>query len=106
MATLSFLPIVQAFTKGMDISLEMWDISLAGRILANFPESLSEGQRIPDYLTMMGELTQLPDLLPGVRNYNVAVSEADGTERWHVPMQGAAQLYREVCAQPTMSAPR
>jgi isocitrate dehydrogenase len=61
LATLSFLPIVQAFTKGTGIALEMWDISLAGRILANFPEYLSEEQRIPDYLTLMGELTLLPE---------------------------------------------
>ena len=61
LATLSFLPIVKAFTKVMDVSLEMWDISLAGRILANFPEWLSEEQRIPDYLTLMGELALLPE---------------------------------------------
>ena len=53
LATLSFLPMVRAFTKGTGISLEMWDISLAGRILANFPEFLEESQRIPDYLSML-----------------------------------------------------
>jgi isocitrate dehydrogenase len=58
LATLSFLPIVQAFTKGTGISLEMWDISLAGRILANFPEHLAEAQRIPDHLAQLGVLTQ------------------------------------------------
>jgi isocitrate dehydrogenase len=58
LATLSFLPIAQAFTKGTGISLEMWDISLAGRILANFPEYLKETQRIPDHLAQLGELTQ------------------------------------------------
>jgi isocitrate dehydrogenase len=61
LATLSFLPIVQAFTQETGISLEMWDISLAGRILANFPEYLSETQRIPDYLGRLGELTLLPE---------------------------------------------
>jgi isocitrate dehydrogenase len=61
LATLSFLPIVQSFTKGTGIALETWDISLAGRIIANFPEYLSEAQRIPDYLTLMGELTLLPE---------------------------------------------
>jgi isocitrate dehydrogenase len=61
LATLSFLPIVQAFTKGTGISLDMWDISLSGRIIANFPEYLSETQRMPDYLAQMGELTLLPE---------------------------------------------
>ncbi len=61
LATLSFLPIVQAFLKGTGIGVETWDISLAGRILANFPEYLTEAQRIPDYLTQMGELTLLPE---------------------------------------------
>ncbi|MBN2243090.1 MAG: NADP-dependent isocitrate dehydrogenase [Acidobacteria bacterium] len=61
LATLSFLPIVRAFTKGTGIAVEMWDISLAGRILANFPEYLEESERIPDYLTMLGDLTQKPE---------------------------------------------
>ncbi len=61
LATLSFLPIVQAFTKGTGISVEMWDISLAGRILANFPEYLNDSQRVPDYLSMLGDLTQKPE---------------------------------------------
>ena len=47
LATLSFLPIVQAFTKGTGISLEMRDISLAGRIIANFPEHLTESAAHP-----------------------------------------------------------
>ena len=50
LATYSLLPIVQAFTKGTGISVETRDISLAGRIIANFPDALSESQRIPDYL--------------------------------------------------------
>ena len=61
LATLSFLPIVRAFTKGIGVSVEMWDISLAGRIIANFPEFLTEAQRIPDYLTQLGELTLAPE---------------------------------------------
>jgi isocitrate dehydrogenase len=61
LATLSFLPVVQAFTKGIGISLETWDISLAGRIIANFPEYLSETQRMPDYLAQLGELTLVPE---------------------------------------------
>ncbi|MHB0964331.1 MAG: NADP-dependent isocitrate dehydrogenase, partial [Gemmatimonadaceae bacterium] len=61
LATFSLLPIVQAFTKGTGVSVEMRDISLAGRIIALFPEVLTEAQRIPDYLTQLGELTQRPD---------------------------------------------
>jgi isocitrate dehydrogenase len=61
LATLSFLPIVKAFTKASDVSVEMWDISLTGRIIANFPEYLTEAQRMPDYLTILGDLTLLPE---------------------------------------------
>ena len=60
LATHSLLPILQAFTKGSGIDWEPWDISLTGRIIANFPDRLTEEQRIPDYLTMMGELTEDP----------------------------------------------
>jgi isocitrate dehydrogenase len=61
LATLSFLPIVKAFVKGTGISVETSDISLAGRILANFPEYLTKEQRIPDHLTLLGELTKRPE---------------------------------------------
>lgn len=61
LATLSLLPIVKAFLKATDIRVELWDISLAGRIIANFPDYLSEDQRIPDYLTELGKLTQRPE---------------------------------------------
>jgi isocitrate dehydrogenase len=60
LASYSLLPIVQAFTKGTGIAVETRDISLAGRIIANFPEQLTEAQRIPDYLAQLGELTQKP----------------------------------------------
>jgi isocitrate dehydrogenase len=61
LATYSFLPIVQAYTKGTGVSVETWDISLAGRIIANFPECLTETRRIPDYLLAMGELALTPE---------------------------------------------
>ncbi len=61
LATLSFLPIVQAFVKGTGVEVQTRDISLAGRILANFPEYLTEEQRIPDDLAQLGELTQKPE---------------------------------------------
>ncbi len=60
LATHSLLPILQSFTKGSGIELESWDISLTGRIIANFPEWLTEEQRIPDYLTILGEMTEDP----------------------------------------------
>jgi len=60
LATLSFLPIVRAFTKDTGVSVETRDISLAGRILATFPERLTEAQRVPDDLGQLGELAQTP----------------------------------------------
>ena len=60
LATHSLLPILQAFTKGSGIELETWDISLTGRIIANFPDNLTDEQRIPDYLTILGELSEDP----------------------------------------------
>ncbi|MFA8299794.1 MAG: NADP-dependent isocitrate dehydrogenase [Hyphomicrobiales bacterium] len=61
LATHSLLPIIKAFTKGSEIEFETKDISLAGRIIANFPDNLTEEQRIPDYLTELGQLTQSPE---------------------------------------------
>jgi isocitrate dehydrogenase len=61
LATHSFLPIVKAFTKTADINLETRDISLAGRILANFPNYLRPEQRVPDALTELGELAKKPE---------------------------------------------
>ncbi len=83
LATLSFLPIVKAFTKETGISVEMWDISLAGRILANFPEYLTQSQRIPDYLSMLGDLTQkleaniikLPNISASIPQLQAAIKE-------------------------------
>ena len=60
LATHSLLPVLQAFTNGAGIELETWDISLAGRIIANFPDHLTDDQRIPDYLTILGELSEDP----------------------------------------------
>ena len=60
LATYSLLPIVQAYAKGTGVEIEMRDISLAGRILANFPDKLSEDQKIPDELTWLGDLAKTP----------------------------------------------
>src|SRR5512133_2212646 len=59
--TYSLLPIVQAFTKGTGVAVETRDISLAGRIIANFPENLTPEQRIPDFLAQLGELSKKPE---------------------------------------------
>ena len=61
LATYSLLPIVRAFVKGTGVSVETRDISLAGRIIANFPESLTSHQQVPDHLAQLGELTQKPE---------------------------------------------
>ena len=61
LATHSFLPIVKAFSKPANIDLETRDISLAGRILANFPEFLKEDQKIGDALSELGTLATSPD---------------------------------------------
>ena len=61
LATYSFLPIVQAFTASAGIEVETRDISLAGRILANFPEFLKDDQKIGDALTELGELANTPE---------------------------------------------
>ena len=61
LATYSLLPIIQAFTRGTGVDVETRDISLAGRIIANFPENLTEEQRIPDYLAQLGELALTPE---------------------------------------------
>jgi isocitrate dehydrogenase len=61
LATYSFLPIIKAFTKSSGIEMVTKDISLAGRIIANFPENLTEDQKIGDHLAELGELTQDPE---------------------------------------------
>ncbi|MCG6343802.1 NADP-dependent isocitrate dehydrogenase [Vibrio fluvialis] len=61
LATYSLLPIIQSFTASSGINVDTRDISLAGRILANFPEHLKEEQRIGDALAELGELAQTPE---------------------------------------------
>jgi isocitrate dehydrogenase len=60
LATYSLLPIVGAFTRAAGVRVETRDISLAGRLLANFPELLREDQRQPDHLAELGELAKTP----------------------------------------------
>ena len=61
LATYSFLPILQAFAKAAGVSVETRDISLAGRVIASFPEYLADEQQIGDALAELGEMTLLPD---------------------------------------------
>ena len=61
LATASFLPIVQAFTKQAGVEVETRDISLAGRVLASFPDFLNDDQKIGDDLAELGELAKTPE---------------------------------------------
>ena len=61
LATYSLLPIVNAFTKAADVEVETRNISLTGRILANFPDYLSEEQKVSDELAYLGELVKQPE---------------------------------------------
>ncbi len=61
LASYALLPILQAYFKGTGVEIETADISLAGRIIANFPECLRNDQKIPDELTRLGKLAQTPD---------------------------------------------
>lgn len=83
LATHSFLPIVQAFTAPAGIEVETRDISLAGRILANFPEHLTDDQKVGDALTELGNLAntpeaniiKLPNVSASVPQLKVAIKE-------------------------------
>ena len=82
LATHSLLPILQAFTKGAGIALETWDISLAGRIIANFPDRLTAAQQIPDYLRMCGELCLEPSAnLVKLPNISASIPQLKGAIR-------------------------
>ena len=83
LATYSFLPIVQAFTKHAGIAVELRDISLAGRIIATFPDFLSEDQKIGDALAELGALTlkpeaniiKLPNISASIPQLKAAITE-------------------------------
>ncbi|WP_297810650.1 NADP-dependent isocitrate dehydrogenase [uncultured Methylophaga sp.] len=85
-ATFSLLPIIRAFTKPADIDFEISDISLAGRIIANFPDKLTEAQQIPDHLSELGKLTQdpstniikLPNISASIPQLKAAIKELKG----------------------------
>lgn len=61
LASYCLLPIVKAYFKGSNIEVETKDISLAGRVIANFPDNLTDEQKIPDFLAELGEIVKQPD---------------------------------------------
>ena len=86
LATYSLLPIVEAFVGAAGVSVKLKDISLAGRILASFPEKLTPAQRINDELTELGELTlrpeanimKLPNISASIPQLKAAIKELQG----------------------------
>ncbi len=83
LASYSLLPVIKSFTKGCNIEIESKDISLSGRILANFPDFLKEDQKINDYLEELGQLTQskeanivkLPNISASIPQLKSAIKE-------------------------------
>jgi isocitrate dehydrogenase len=86
MATYFLLPIVQKFTQNTGISVETRDISLSGRIIANFPENLTDDQKIEDYLSQLGDLVKkpeanvikLPNISASIPQLQAAIKELQG----------------------------
>ncbi|MFF2191777.1 NADP-dependent isocitrate dehydrogenase [Streptomyces sp. NPDC058157] len=86
LATYSFLPVVQAYASTAGVNVETRDISLAGRIIAVFPEYLEEGQRIADALAELGELAKtpeaniikLPNISASIPQLKAAIAELQG----------------------------
>ena len=86
LATYSLLPIIEAFAGAAGVTVEMRDISLAGRIIANFPEELTDEQRQPDALSELGELAKtpeaniikLPNISASIPQLTAAIKELQG----------------------------
>jgi isocitrate dehydrogenase len=108
LATYSFLPIVQAFTKHSGITVETRDISLAGRIIAQFPDFLSEDQKIGDALAELGALTlkpeaniiKLPNVSASVPQLKAAIAElqAKGYKLPDLPENPATDAEKDIKA--------
>ena len=92
LASASFLPIIKAFTKRAGIRISTMDISLAGRIIANFPESLSKEQIISDDLADLGKIVlepnanviKLPNISASIPQLMAAISELQG-QGYNIP---------------------
>src|SRR2546423_9477816 len=86
LATSSFLPIMPAFGAAAGVAIESRDISLAGRILASFPERLTDSQRVGDALAELGELVtrpeaniiKLPNISASIPQLKAAIAELQG----------------------------
>ena len=86
LATYSFLPIIQAFTRYAGVNVETRDISLAGRVLAAFNDRLSDDQKVSDALAELGEMTQdpaaniikLPNISASVPQLKATITELQG----------------------------
>ncbi len=83
LATYSFLPIVQKFAKAADVDVETRDISLSGRVIANFPDNLTDEQKIPDELARLGDLAKtaeaniikLPNISASIPQLKATIAE-------------------------------
>ncbi|MBW3621741.1 MAG: NADP-dependent isocitrate dehydrogenase, partial [Actinobacteria bacterium] len=108
LATHSFLPILEAFAGAAGVDVERRDISLAGRILAVFPDRLTEEQRVPDALAELGELVlepeanviKLPNISASVPQLEKAIAElqAKGFDIPDHPEEPSTDEEREVRA--------
>jgi len=85
LATYSFLPIIKAFTKSSGIEMVVKDISLAGRVIANFPENLTDEQKINDDLSELGELTQDPTAnIVKLPNVSASIPQLKAVSDWEI----------------------
>jgi isocitrate dehydrogenase len=108
LATYSFLPIVQAYAAKAEVTIDTRDISLAGRILAVFPDHLAEGQRVPDALAELGKLTaepeaniiKLPNISASIPQLKAAIAElqALGYPLPDYPEEAGTEQEREIRA--------
>jgi len=108
LATYSFLPIVKAFTNAADIVVETRDISLAGRILASFPENLDDDQRHSDTLAELGDLAKtpeaniikLPNVSASIPQLHAAIAElqAQGYDIPNYPEEPTTDAEKDACS--------
>jgi isocitrate dehydrogenase len=108
LATYSLLPIISAYASKAGVDFETSDISLAGRIIAQFPERLTEAQRVPDALTELGELTgdpstniiKLPNISASVPQLKAAIAElqAQGYDIPDYPEAASTDEERDIAA--------
>ena len=98
LATASFLPVIEAFTAPAGIEVETSDISVAARVLAEFPEALSAGQKVPDNLAELGRLTQFADTnIIKLPNISASVPQLQATIR---ELQGSGYKLPDFPEQP------